>query len=201
MIEDGLEIKKLRCLVNQENPFSLHVFAGECVGITGPSGGGKTLFLRSVADMDPHEGEVYLGGVESKDISGPDWRKKIGYLPSESFWWQDRLGDHFDNMNPSWLGILGFEPDALDWRIKRLSTGERQRMALLRLLINRPEALLLDEPTANLDRENVSRMENLLDTYRRENRCPVVWVSHDINQLEKVSARRYLLTKHDLLAV
>ena len=73
-------------------PLNISVSEAECVGITGPSGAGKTLFLRAVADMDMHTGEVFLDGIESRSMPGHEWRKKVGLLPSENSWWFDTVG-------------------------------------------------------------------------------------------------------------
>ena len=59
-----------------------------------------------------------------------------------------------------------------------LSTGERSRLALLRLLVRSPEVLLLDEPTANLDPDNRALVIGRIDRYRQEHGAPVLWVSH-----------------------
>jgi ABC-type iron transport system FetAB ATPase subunit len=95
------------------------------------------------------------------------------------------------------LAQLGFEPDALDWDVLRLSTGERQRLALARLLANRPEVLLLDEATANLDPANRERAERLIDAYRRNHHAAVLWASHDADQRERlapaIGGRRFVV--------
>ncbi len=174
-------------------PIDLTVHAGECVGITGPSGIGKTLFLRAVADMDPHGGEISLGGVPSSDMPSPQWRKAVGLLPSESAWWADVVGDHFRNPDLEGFAALGFGEDVLAWEVSRLSAGERQRLALLRLVAKRPRALLLDEPTASLDAENVGRVERFLGQYRREHLAPMIWVGHDPEQLQRVAGVRFRL--------
>jgi len=77
----------------------------------------------------------------------------------------------------------------LGWEVARCSTGERQRLALLRLLQNRPQVLLLDEPTASLDAENVSRVELLIERLRKTDGLVVLWVSHDALQVERVATR------------
>ncbi len=64
-------------------PASFSLSAGECIAIRGPSGGGKTLLLRAIADLDPSEGGVYLEGRDRTTMSGPEWRRLVGYLPAE----------------------------------------------------------------------------------------------------------------------
>ncbi len=172
-------------------PVNIEVEASECIGVTGPSGAGKTLFLRSVADLDQHRGSMSIGGIESTGMPAPEWRKKAGLLLSESSWWFDLVGDHFVNMNETWLEKLGFDISVLGWEVSRLSTGERQRLALLRLLSNRPDVLLLDEPTANLDAENSKNIEMFIADYRCENKAAVIWVSHDMDQLNRAASRCY----------
>jgi len=109
------------------------------------------------------------------------------------------VADHFHSPAPADLEALGFGPEVMGWSVSRLSTGERQRLAALRLLENRPGALLLDEPSANLDPENIDRVERFLHTYRTGRRIAVIWVSHDREQIKRVSARRFLLTRTGLL--
>ncbi|MCH7539313.1 MAG: ATP-binding cassette domain-containing protein, partial [Proteobacteria bacterium] len=69
--------------------------SGECVALTGPSGSGKTLLLRALADLDPNEGRVTLDGAARERFPAPHWRRLVGYLPVESGWWADLVGDHF----------------------------------------------------------------------------------------------------------
>ncbi len=96
-------------------------------------------------------------------------------------------------LEPEWLEQLGFSGQVLEWEVRRCSTGERQRLALLRLLANRPRALLLDEPTASLDPAGVGRMEALLEQYRIRHGAAVLWVSHDPEQIRRVATRHFEL--------
>ena len=183
-------------------PIDLALDAGERVFVSGPSGSGKSLLLRAIADLDPHQGEVWLDAEPRSQMAPPVWRRRVGLLPAESFWWAETVGAHLPAIQTSApdferlsgrLSALGFEPDVLDWSVTRLSTGERQRLALVRLLAQGPEALLLDEATANLDPSNRDRVETLVENYRREQDAAVLWVSHDPEQRRRLGGRAFVI--------
>jgi len=175
-------------------PVTLDIAAGECLCIAGPSGTGKTLLLRAIADLDPHAGEVWLEGVPAGDIAPEEWRTRVGLLPPESSWWLPLVKDHFYDGVPVPLDHIGLSASILEQPVARLSSGEKQRLALMRLLSNRPQVLLLDEPTANLDPENSRRIEAVITEYRRQQQAAVLWVSHDPQQVARVADRYFEVT-------
>jgi ABC-type iron transport system FetAB ATPase subunit len=120
-------------------------------------------------------------------------------LPAEAHWWADSVGEHLPARCEALLADLGFGPETLGWAISRLSTGERQRLALARVLVNRPAALLLDEATANLDPPNRDRVEALVEGYRAEHGAAVLWVSHDPEQRERLGGRRLMIQARRLV--
>ena len=184
-------------------PVDLVLAPGELVVLSGPSGSGKSLLLRAVADLDPHAGEVWIDGTPRSAMSGPEWRRRVGLLPAESHWWAERVGDHLpgptrntrkdDEGRTGLLEELGFSPEVLDWSVSRLSTGERQRLALARLIAHEPEVLLLDEATANLDPVNSERAESVIQDYRSSRAAAVLWVSHDPEQRRRLDGRRLVI--------
>ena len=176
--------------VLQLAPVDLRVEAGQCVGISGVSGSGKTVLLRALADLDPSDGRVTLDDRERGEFSGPQWRRQVGYLPAESAWWDERIRSHFPGRRVQQLDALGLGLEVLRRTVSRLSTGERQRLALLRLLNHTPQVLLLDEPTGNLDPKNTRRVEALVLEYRRARNAAVLWVSHDPRQIQRVADQR-----------
>ena len=146
-----LQIRDLRTHILK--PVSFSLAAGECVAVKGPSGAGKTLLLRAIADLDPNHGLVRLENRDRATIPGPEWRRLVGYVPAEPGWWAETIGEHFGDWTAAAILLkdLGFPDEAKNWPIARLSTGERLRLALVRALIIRPKVLLLDEPTAALE--------------------------------------------------
>lgn len=170
-------------------PVTLRVGAGECVTLGGASGAGKSRLLRAVADLDPHAGALTLGETRSTDVSGPAWRRMVGFLAADSHWWHEVVGDHMPAGAEALLETVALDPACLGWRVDRLSSGERQRLALVRLLAGAPRALLLDEPTANLDARSAALVEALVTDWRTAHAAPVLWVTHDAAQAERVGAR------------
>ena len=127
-------------------------------------------------------------------MPAPVWRRSVALLVAESQWWSAIVGDHFaDGVDADWLARLDLPAAAMAWQVARCSTGERQRLALLRTLTQAPAVLLLDEPTGNLDEENTLRVESLLADYRLQRQAALLWVSHDKRQIERVAQRHFVL--------
>jgi ABC-type iron transport system FetAB ATPase subunit len=179
----GLRLEAFGCRCVER--VDLTVAPGHCLGLTGPSGSGKSLFLRALADLDPYTGRMLLDDRDAARIPAPQWRRQVAFLQAESAWWFDTVGEHFGTLPSDWLEGLGFDERVMTWQVSHLSSGERQRLALLRMLVNQPKVLLLDEPTANLDALNTERVELLLDKIRRQWQPATLWVAHDLAQLKR----------------
>jgi ABC-type iron transport system FetAB ATPase subunit len=187
-----LDVVGLR--VDGVGPVDVWLAPGECLVLCGPSGAGKSRMLRAIADLDVHEGRVSCQGTAAEELAPSEWRRRVGMLAADSQWWRDRVGEHFDAPPPPGeLQALDLDESLLREPVARLSSGERQRFALLRLLANRPRVLLLDEPTANLDPDNVTRVESLIADYISATDAAALWVSHDPLQMTRVAHRRMRL--------
>ena len=171
-------------------PVSFTVGNGDCLAITGPSGSGKSLLLRAIVDLDPNTGEVTTSTLTRSQTSAPDWRKHVVLLPAESGWWQDNVGGHFTDLSETSkrLPLVGLPPDALNWEVARLSSGERHRLGLLRCLEVKPEVLLLDEPTAALDLETTLMVEKMLRDLLTEG-MTIIIVTHDPEQPARMGCK------------
>ncbi len=185
-------------VVRNRPPVSFELAAGECLCLSGPSGVGKTLLLRALADLDLNEGEVLLDGRRRETWPPAEWRSRVMLVPSESYWWAPTVGDHFARRDERLLEALGFGPAVMDWRVERLSSGERQRLAVARALVRAPRVLLLDEPTANLDPESTARVEAVLGACRRDTAAGMLWVSHSQAQIRRVADGWFSMTEEGL---
>jgi putative ABC transport system ATP-binding protein len=191
-MKTGLRVKQLRS--EFAGPFELNLGMGACAAITGPSGSGKSLFLRMIADLDPNEGEVWLNGRERASMPAPEWRKHASYVSAEAGWWADMVIEHFARNSRSEVAALaarlGIRADLLDAPVAQLSTGEKQRLSLVRALLPSPPVLLLDEPTGPLDEESVSQVEALLQE-RMAMGASILLVTHDPRQAERLGNQHY----------
>lgn len=175
-------------------PLSFELAAGECLAVEGPSGSGKTRLLRAIADLDPAGGYIFLEGIERRELSAPLWRRRVRYASAEPAWWEPTARQHLpptarlDRL----LSALALDTRLLDRPIGELSTGERQRLGLIRALADEPQVLLLDEPTAALDGATTALAEELIKFQLLAGRAMIL-VSHDEAQIERLAHGRLLL--------
>jgi UDP-glucose/iron transport system ATP-binding protein len=163
---------------------------GECVALQGPSGAGKSLLLRAIADLDPNDGTIKLDGMLREAVSAPHWRSRVTYVAPEPGWWGETVREHFtvwDQAMPL-VERLGLPSDCGSWNIRRLSTGEKQRLGLVRALMLHSRVLLLDEPTSALDATSTATVEAIV-AERVSAGTGVIWSTHDGAQARRVASR------------
>jgi len=194
-----LIVNGLRTKAGGPADFSLR--GGEIIAVRGPSGSGKSLMLRAIADLDPAEGEVSLDGTKRARIPAPEWRRRVAFVPAESGWWDDRVREHFPDGggDTALIEALGLDPAALDWEVRRLSTGERHRLAIARALALEPGVWLFDEPTAALDAEAAGRVEAVI-CQGRDRGAAILLVTHDDAQAARLADRTLTMADGCLVA-
>lgn len=174
---------------------SLEVFPGELVAIVGPSGAGKSSLLAvGGALTKPTSGEVRLGGVDLTSTSMNDLtrirREKIGFvfqsgnlIPSLRAIDQLRLPTTFGKFDNQRDPLELLKDVGMDHKARRrpheLSGGERQRVGIARALMTQPQLLLVDEPTAALDRQRSQDVVSILARETHQRGVATVMVTHD----------------------
>lgn len=182
--------------------FDLTVASGECVALTGPSGSGKSRLLRLIADLDPGSGTARIGDLVRDTVPANEWRRMVVYVPADSGWWTSPVAAHMADEQGAQrlLPKLGLSAKLMQAAPDDISSGERQRLALIRALILQPRFLLLDEATSALDPASTLKVESLLEEEKRDGMGLLV-VSHDPEQVARIADRHYALSDKGLVEV
>jgi ABC-type lipoprotein export system ATPase subunit len=125
------------------------------------------------------------------------------YNAAETGWWSETVADHF--LGPALefaraiVPRLGLPSDLLDGPVLRLSTGERQRLALIRALACAPKVFLADEPTGALDQDATALVETILRE-RLADGVAIILVTHSPEQAARLGHRRFRMQDRHLVA-
>ena len=182
--------------------------------MTGPTGSGKTLLLRAFALLDPFDATKFWWRGEPVIPSAvPAYRASVMYLHQRPALIEGTVEDNlrlpyslkvwenhsFDRVKVARsLREVGQEENFLLRSVQNLSGGERQIVAIVRVLQLEPTILLLDEPTASLDVSSAAAIERLVDLWYANDRA-FLWVSHSGEQAERVATRTVRLQNGRML--
>lgn len=195
-------------ILNSEEPvifdLNMEIFPSDFAYIVGKVGTGKTSIIRTITAENPlytGEGTVcgfQLNGIKEKDI--PFLRRKLGVVFQDFQLLMDR--SVHDNLEFVLKATDWKDTNAMEKRIvevleavgmetkahkmpHQLSGGEQQRIAIARSILNRPELIIADEPTGNLDEETAIGIMNLLKKINKENSTAIVMVTHNKSIFDK----------------
>ena len=179
--------------------------AGEVTAVVGPSGAGKSTLLRAINRLiELSSGEVYLDGESTGSLDPLELRRRVGMvfqIPAlfgvsveEAVLYGARLAGR--SADPArLLEVVGLDPSMCRRVPETLSVGQQQRASVARALALEPEALLLDEPTSALDEGARRKIEELVRDLNARLGLTMVFVSHDLSQVERVADRVVLLAE------
>src|ERR1700676_5110504 len=190
---------------------SFAVKPGEIVGLLGPNGAGKTTTINMILGvLQPTSGSVLIGGIDlarhrARALAGTNFAAVYAALP----------GNLTVAENLRFFGLL-YGIESLRIRVEELlqkfdlahlrhtkcgllSSGEQTRAALAKALLNRPQLLLLDEPTASLDPSAAQLIRAKIKRLATEDRCGILWTSHNMNEVEAVCSRVLFLSRGKVL--
>ncbi|NUM47199.1 MAG: ATP-binding cassette domain-containing protein [Anaerolineales bacterium] len=193
------------------NVREMTVERGEILALVGPSGAGKSTLLRLLNFLEPPAGgQITFENHPVRDALPLEIRRRVTtvfqrpVLLQRSVVANLRYGLELrrEKFSPErqayWLEKLGLTHLANQLAVK-LSAGEAQRVALARALLVRPDVLLLDEPTANLDPYNVSLIEEIVREENAQRGVTVVLVTHNVFQARRLAHRTGLLLNGELI--
>ena len=185
---------------------------GECVSIIGPSGGGKSTYLRCLNMLEtPEEGQIFVEGVEitGKKVDINKHRQKMGMVfqlfnvfphltvkenvTMAPVLLKKKTRQEDDEMAMSLLARVGLAEKA-DEHPGRLSGGQKQRLAIVRALAMEPDMMLFDEPTSALDPEMVGEVLNVIRDLLKSGMTTVI-VTHEMGFAKEVSDRVLFMDK------
>jgi len=180
----------------------------------GPSGAGKTTILDAIAGLrTPRRGSIAIGGrvlfSSEQGVNLPPHQRHVGYVPQDVALFphmdvrRNLLYGRHPGVSPDLDRVVGMlEIDRLlDRRVTDLSGGERQRVAVGRALMSGPSLLLLDEPLAAVDVPLRRRILPYLQRVRDELRIPIVYVSHDRDEVAELAEVVVLIDGGKIIAV
>lgn len=197
---------------------SLTICQGDYISITGRSGSGKTTLLKIIGLLEqPTEGEVIIDGIKSADLWKDELadirRQKIGFIFQDYFLLENlsaldnillpgllekQEGSRVKSRAYELSQYLEIEEKLLKKYPKELSGGEKQRIAIVRALMNDPDILLADEPAGNLDEKNQEKVQSILKRLHEKERKTILLVTHDM-EFAKTSKKHYNLINGKLV--
>jgi len=191
---------------------SFEVFPGEILGVVGPNGAGKTTIIHMLLGLTtPNAGSI--------NIFGLDLRKHREEILEKANFSSTYISMPFSLTVRESLKVMGwlyhvkkierkidelleiFEiSETKKMLVRTLSTGQQTRLNLAKALINDPQVLFLDEPTASLDPDIADKVRKLLIRIKQERRISILLTSHNMRELEEVSDRLLFLHRGKIIA-
>jgi len=193
---------------NIVNNISYDFYPQRIYNIIGPSGAGKSSLLRLLNRLDePTGGEILYKDKKQNEYSPCSLRRKIGYLFQTPYLFDNTVRDNLlyadkSLSNDKLLMLLEkvhFPSLLIDRPVARLSGGEKQRVALARLLATEPEIMLLDEPTSSLDPSVTQAIEKLIVQIVEQEKLTALVVTHNPDQALRIRGEALFLVDGNLV--
>ena len=202
--------KKNKHHVDALRNISFHVHEGEVFGFVGPNGAGKSTTIKIMLDIvRDYEGEVRINGLDARN---PESRRGVAYLPESPALYEQFTPLEILKMGLKMHGIKRADEDAwcMHWlerfsvdtyaerRIRKLSKGNVQRVALAHAMVVSPKLLILDEPLSGLDPVGRKDVIDILAEYKNEGGA-IFFTSHVLHDVERIADRFGFINNGELL--
>ena len=210
-----LETKNLTKYYGKERGIvdvSMSIEPGEIYGFIGPNGAGKSTTIRTILGLlRPNGGSVFLFGQDAIK-NGPSLRQKVGYLPSEIFYYDNLTAKELLIYSASFYKINKKVAEAkiksladrlqldIDKKIDSLSFGNKKKVGVIQALIHSPDLIILDEPTSGLD---PLMQQQFYDILLEENNrgASILLSSHNLPEIQKISHRVAIIKEGKIVRI
>ena len=180
-------------------------------GLLGANGAGKTTLMRLLCDiLNPTSGEIRYDG-QNIHVMGEEYRSLLGYLPQNFGYYPEFTAEKFmlymaalkglnrsfaKNRTEELLRLVGLEKERRK-KIKTFSGGMKRRLGIAQAMLNEPEILILDEPTAGLDPKERVRFRNLISSFSKDK--IVLLSTHIVSDVEYIADKIFLMKEGQIL--
>lgn len=180
-------------------------------GLLGANGAGKTTLMRLLCDiLNPTSGEIRYDG-QNIHVMGEEYRSLLGYLPQNFGYYPEFTAEKFmlymaalkglnrsfaQNRTEELLRLVGLEKERRK-KIKTFSSGMKRRLGIAQAMLNEPEILILDEPTAGLDPKERVRFRNLISSFSKDK--IVLLSTHIVSDVEYIADKIFLMKEGQIL--
>ena len=211
MAETILELRQVTRTIGDKHiidDFSAGFKKGQIYTIIGPSGAGKSSLLRLLNRLDdPTAGEILFHDINISEFPPTRLRCKIGYLFQTPHMFEGTIRDNFfyaecartDETAHRLADLVQIDRSLIDADTEPLSVGQKQRVALGRLLATNPEIALLDEPTSALDPSITEAIETTVRGIVARTNLTVIWVTHHPDQALRMNGETLLMVQGRLI--
>ena len=186
---------------------------GHITTLIGPSGAGKTTLLKICNGLiSPTNGLITFQNTPLHTMNPTVLRKKIGIVLQSAPVIRDSVRanlilpralhqeSYTDEEIEEVLQLVHLDKDLLTKPATKLSGGQKQKLAIARTLMNRPDVLLLDEITSALDPTSTREIEELIQAINKKYNTTIIWITHNIEQAKSVSNDVWVLANGELVA-
>ncbi len=210
-----LETKNLTKYYGKERGIvdvSMSIEPGEIYGFIGPNGAGKSTTIRTILGLlRPNGGSVFLFGQDAIK-NGPSLRQKVGYLPSEIFYYDNLTAKELLIYSASFYKINKKVAEAkiksladrlqldIDKKIDSLSFGNKKKVGVIQALIHSPDLIILDEPTSGLDPLMQQQFYDIL-LEENDRGASILLSSHNLPEIQKISHRVAIIKEGKIVRI
>lgn len=192
---------------------NLNIAPEDFMVIVGPSGGGKTTLLRMMNGLaSPDSGGVNYNNKNVSEINIPMFRQEVGMVFQEPVMFAGSVEENL-TMRKQWdksfqvlskdlkaiLEKVELKPDLLKSDARSLSGGEKQRLALARVMLNKPKVLLLDEPTANMDPKLAGKIYKMIASLKSDLQLTIILVCHYFHAIIPYATKAAYLVEGEII--